>query len=329
MTKYPTDPATIDAITEFRIARGMTNEQLGKLFGVSATFISKYLNDKMDRDPEDFAARVADTLHSIAARLDLPSTIYENFLTAEFESRVNLARQTQDVAFIFGPAGIGKTCACLNYVSKHPTTIYTKITGRSSCAADVEAAVFASMKSTAGHKANQRRWPFMVTAMKGDGGAIIIDNAHRLDRSGRDWCFDFNEETGKAIVFVGNPEMEAKVISNDQQGSRIGGKWEASWVIDAKRNVYHKQLASMASKIAAQFSDPEFAAEISDLAAFVAGKEGHFRSLRKTVITAYKFAAASKTTPQKAFRDAHRNQVRNYMLPPSDQTRQPELVSAQ
>lgn len=319
MPKYPTDPTTVEALKEHRDRFGKTNSQLGKLFGESPTFISEYINDRLQRDPKDFAQRVADTLKSIAARIDLSSTIYPNFLTSEFAGRVNLARRTQDVDFFYGPAGTGKTCCCLLYKSENPSTIYHKVSGRSCSAADLEAGIFAAMKKRDGFKANQRRWPFMVEALKGTGSAIIIDNAHRLDRSGRDWGFDFNEETGVAIIFVGNPEMAEKINTNDQQQSRVGCKWEATWCLNpeapAKDRRYHKQLADMARNVAMQFSDADFADEISDLAAFVARHDGVLRSVRKTVILARELEHGKKLTPREAFREAHRNQVRGYALP--------------
>lgn len=319
MPKYPTNPQTVDAIKDYRDRFGKTNSQLAKLFSESTTFISKYINDNLDRDPGDFDARVADTLNSLAARLDLSSTIYENFLTEEFTGRVNLARRTQDVDFFYGPAGSGKTCCCLLYLRENPSTIYYKVAGRSCSAADLEAGVFAAMKTRSGFKANQRRWPFMVSSLKGSGSAILIDNSHRLDRSGRDWGFDFNEETGVAVIFVGNPEMEDKINTNDQQQSRIGCKWHATWCLNPDAPLtqrrYHKQLSDMARNVAMQFSDAEFAEQVSDLAAFVARHDGVLRSVRKTVILARELAAVKKLTPREAFREAHRNQVRGYALP--------------
>ena len=315
MSQYPTNPKVIAALIDHRTRHGLTNGALGKLFDVSPTFISKYINDNLDRDPLDFTERVFDVLHSIAARLDLSSTIFENALTAEFAGRVNLARRTQDVVFIFGSAGTGKTCSALHYLGANPSTLYHKVTGRSCSAADLEAGIFAAMRHKEGYKANQRRWPFMVTSMKGDGGAIIIDNAHRLDRSGRDWGFDFNEETGKAIIFVGNPEMQAKVNENDQQQSRSGVKWECTWVVNKEKKIYHKQLPEMARRVASQFSDDDFAEQISDLVAFVATMEGRLRSVRKATILARELSVAKKITPREAFREAHRNGMRSYLLP--------------
>lgn len=321
ITRFTVDPSVVDLLRDFRHRSGKTNKQLANIFGTSPELISRVINGKLDRDPGDFAARVVDTIKALDAKLDLATTIESNFITEEFAGRVNLARMTQDVAFNFGPAGTGKTCSALKYQLDNPSTIYHKITGRSRSAQDVEAGVFAAMKTTSGHKANQRRWPYMVSTLKGSGIAIIIDNAHRLDRSGRDWGFDFNEETGVAVIFVGNPEMFERVATNDQQQSRIGSSWESSWCIDRKpvadpaKRRYHKTLPDMARFIASQFSDESFADEIADLADYVARRDGAMRSVRKTVILAHKLSIAKKLDPRAAFREAHRNLVRNYMLP--------------
>lgn len=317
MPNYPTDPALREALKAHRSTHGLINPQMAKLFGVTPTFISKYLNDKLDHNPENFDARAWDILKSIAGKLDLASALFETSVSRAITGRVDIARRTSDVCLIHGDAGVGKTSSALLYVDKNPSCLYVKVTGRSCSAADLESMVFQANPNKSGYKSNQKRWPFLVDAFKGSQTALFVDNAHRLDRSGRNWAFDFNEETGIAIIFLANPEILKKIQADDQQHSRIGVRGEATYRIgnsDDKKPKFSTELADVATKVAEQFSSPEFAAAIDDLAAEVAKHDGLLRSVRKNVILAYELANKNGTEPRKAFRDAHGNQGRSYKL---------------
>ena len=109
------------------------------------------------------------------------------------------------------------------------------------------------------------------------------------------------------MVLIGNPEILDKIRRNDQHFSRVGVKGEPA--------LTDKELPSVSLKVAEQFSNPEFAQEISDLVAFIASKPGRLRAVRKAVILAHELAQKNGTEPRKAIREAHRNLVRDYALP--------------
>jgi DNA transposition AAA+ family ATPase len=306
-SKYPTDRDLAAALLALRTKQGMTNPQLAKYFDVGATFISKYLNDNLDHDPKDFDTKAWDVLKSIEARLDLVNNLFETSVSRAFAGRVDMARRTQDVCLICAPAGEGKTSSGRLYAQAHPSTIYRKLNGRQGDASSVESLVFDAIE-TRTWKGNTSRWDFIVSILKGTSRAIIIDNAHRLDTTGRNWLFDLNEETGCAIVLLGNPEILDKIRANDQQFSRIGVKGEPE--------LDKKELPLVAQKVAEQFSSAAVAEEIADLAAFVASRPGRLRAVRKRVILAEELRAKNpKLDPRAAFRTAHRNLVSDYALP--------------
>lgn len=317
MAHYPTDPALREALKAHKLNNDLTNEQMAKLFGASPTFISKYLNNKLDHNPDEFDARAWDILKSIAGKLDIASALFVTSVSTSIFGRVDMARRTSDVCLIHGRAGVGKTSSAMLYCAANPSCLYVKITGRSCTARDLEAMVFAAMKNKLGHKGNQRRWPFMVETFKGSQSAIFIDNAHRLDRSGRNWAFDFNEDTGSAIIFLANPEVLKKIQADDQQHSRIGVRGDATYIIggSVEKPIYSTELTDVAKKVTAQFSNEEFAEAVENLAAAVAKHDGLLRAVRKTTILAYELTLKNGTEPRKAFRLAHSNQGRDYALP--------------
>lgn len=307
---YPTDEKLREALTEHRRANGLTNARMGQLFGESATFISKYIGDKLDQKPGDFAERAWDTLRAIALKLDLERNLFETTVTRAIAGRIDMARRTSDVCLIHGVAGEGKSSAAQLYCASHPSSYYLKLCGSCREAEDLQTAVFGVLKIR-DYDYSRPRWDLIVERLQGSQAALIIDNAHRLARSGRDFLFDLNEETEVAVVLIGNPEILKGIVANDQQHSRIGVAGEATFETKEGR----KELPEVARRVAAQFSNEDFADAVADLAAHVAERPGRLRAVRKTVILARELAEKNGTDPRIAFRTAHRQLVHDYKLP--------------
>lgn len=305
------DLALRDDLLAHRTDTGLTNAGMAKLFDVSATFISKYLNAKLDRDVGDFEDRARDILAAIRNKLQLENQLFETSVTRSIHGRIEMARRTSDVCLIHGVAGEGKTSGAQLYSLAHPSTFYHKITGRSRDAEHIQSGIFNQL-SLRNFDYSKPRWDILVERFKGTSSAVIIDNAHRLSRSGRDFLFDLNEETGVAVILIGNPEILKWIKGNDQQHSRIGVAGESSFDNTAKGK---KELPDVARRVALQFSDEDFADEVSDLAAYVAQRPGRLRAVRKTTILARELAAEKKLDPRQAFRAAHKQLVRDYHLP--------------
>jgi DNA transposition AAA+ family ATPase len=310
MAFHPTDPELREALDAHRTAHGLTNHAMGKLFGVSATFISKYLNDKLDHPPGNFDAKARDTLKAINGKLDLESTLFETSVSRAIAGRIDMARRTSDVCLIHGVAGEGKTSGGKLYCVANPSTLYLKVVGRAREADDMQSMVF-ELLSPADNDYSKPRWDIIVGILKGSQRALIVDNAHRLSRSGRDFFFDLNEETGVAIIFLGNPEILKWIKGNDQQHSRIGVAGEATYETKAAR----KELSQVALRVAAQFSSEEFADEISDLVAYVANRSGRLRAVRKAAILAHELHLKNGSAARESFRTAHSSLVHDYVLP--------------
>lgn len=307
MSKYPTDRTLADELIQFRQAQGITNSELGRRLGESATFISKYLNDNLDRDPKDFAARALNILTALKARLEDATNLFETSVTRNIAGRIEMARRTQDVLLIVGPAGEGKTCGARLFADANPGTIYLELASHQRSDRKAASLLFDKLERRSDWKGNTSRSEFVITQLRGSHRVIIVDEAHLLDATGRQFFFNLNRDTGCAVVFIGNPEILDKIRRNDQHFSRVGVKGEP--VLTAK------ELPGVSLQVAVQFSTREFAEEISDLVAFVATKPGRLRAVRKGVILAYELAQKNSFEPRKAFREAHRNLVRDYSLP--------------
>jgi DNA transposition AAA+ family ATPase len=307
MIKYPTDRALADELLDYRQAQGLTNSVLAQRFGESATFISKYLNDNLDRDPKDFAARARNVLGALRARLEDSTNLFETSVTRNIAGRIEMARRTQDVLLIVGAAGEGKTCGARLFADNNPGTIYMELASHQRSDKRAAALLFDKLERRRDWKGNSSRAEFVYCQLRGSHRVIIVDEAHLMDATGRQFFFNLNRDTGCAVVLIGNPEILDKIRRNDQHFSRVGVKGEP--VLSAK------EIPGVSLKVAVQFSTAEFADEVADLVAFVATRPGRLRSVRKTVILAYELACKNGYEPRKAFREAHRNLVRDYALP--------------
>lgn len=304
---YPTDRKLADALLEYRQNQGLTNEVIGRRFGVSATFISKYLNDKLDHNPENFDTRAWNIITALKSRLDDATNIFENSVTKSIAGRIEMARRTQDVFLIVGDAGEGKTCGCRLFAKRNPETIYLELATHQRTDRKVAAALFQKLERRGDWKGSTSYTEFLTTQLRGSHRVILLDEAHMLDSTGRQLAFNLNRDTGCPVGLIGNPEILDKIRRNDQHFSRIGVKGEPV--------LTDKEIPGDSLRVATQFSSPEFAEAISDLVAFVATKPGKLRSVRKSVILAYELATKNNTDPRTSFRDAHRNLVRDYHLP--------------
>ncbi|WAC18855.1 AAA family ATPase [Luteolibacter sp. SL250] len=310
--KYPTNPEIVANLLTLRTQQGLTNAQLSKWLGIegaTATFLSKYLNDSLDREVPNFELLAADILKGINARLAYTSEIFQTSVTRRMANCFNLIRSTGDIALITAPAGNGKSSGIAYYQTISPSTVAITLNATTTSGAQVESALFNAVENRT-WSGRTKRFDFLVEHFKKASRLLIVDNAQRLDSTGRQWLFDFCDEANMPTALIGNPEVLDKIRRNDQQFSRIG--------IRAQYELEEKELPEVARHVAAQFSDIETAAEIEDLCTFIASKPGRLRAVRKSVILMQELRKASPDladNPRKALRAAHSRLVRDYALP--------------
>jgi len=277
--------------------------------GVSETFLSKYINDNLDREVPEFEAVALDIVRSIRDRMSFASSVYPTSVVRKMGNILHLIRKTGDFAVLTSPAGNGKTSAVSHFAAENPSSICINLNATTREAGKVEGMVFRSTDHRE-WKGQTSRFDFLVNRFKGTGRLLIVDNAQRLTMSGRQWIFDFADEAECPVALVGNPEMIDAIRSNDQQFSRIG--------IHGNYELEACELHAAAMHVTKQVSDDATAEIISDLTAFIASRDGRLRSVKKTVILAQQLRAESpklRDDPRAAVRAAHSRLIRDYLLP--------------
>lgn len=306
----PTDPKLREALILQRTKHQLTVKKLARLIGCTDTLLSKYTTDKLDRDPKDFEQRAWETLKAIEIRLELADELFDTTVTRGIHGRINFIRRSSDIGLLHGKAGIGKTSAALLYLERNPSSLYVPLNARTRNSRGIEGGVFNAIEHRA-WKGNSSRLDFLTQRLAGSQRIIMIDNAQRMDADGRAWLFDFHDATGCPIVMLGNPEVLDKIKSNDQHASRIG-------ICPPAFTLHDNEIAQVAARVAAQFSDLETSEELADLVAIIAQHDGHLRAVRKELVLTQvlrELQPKLADNPRAALRAAHKELVRDYDLP--------------
>jgi DNA transposition AAA+ family ATPase len=296
-------------LEEYRVKdreRPLTMSALGQELGVSSTRVNKYLAGKPEGNVAELETLVADLLRSAQRRevSDVPpfATNVTQILCATFD----LARKTNDIALISGPAGIGKSVSAKLYRAAHPTTISVCVPRWQRSESGLAALLFEAIDA--------RDWDgqtpkavYMCNRLRASNRLIIIDNAQRLQQGAREWLFDFHDETGCPIALMGNPEVLVAIRRIDQHFSRIGIHQEVKLADKAIKTYALKMVEALV---------PSPQDGLAELAATVCEERGHLRALRKQIMLMRDLAdtATYGGDQLKAFHAAHARLVRDYAL---------------
>lgn len=294
------------ALELYRTRHGLSNSAVARQLGVHAGTISRYLAGKYPGDVPKLEASIEDLLKSAEERRDHQARLFETSVTRTVRNYINTVRRTNDIGLIHGPAGVGKSAAIQLYCAEYPTSISVTLNATTRTGQRLEASLFEAIE-TRGWKGNVSRWSFLVRRLRNSSRVICLDNAQRLDGDGRQWLFDFADETNCPIILVANPEILDRIRGNDQQFSRIGMAQAVSLRDD--------EIPGLARAVAEQFTAD--AEPIADLAAVVASHRGHLRAVRKQVLLmeTLREAGGRLADPRTAFRAAHTKLIRDHALP--------------
>lgn len=308
MSIPPHNAELIAALEQARTQDNHSQTKLAKMLGCDGGTLNKYLNQKYTGDVPALEAKIEEYLHIRANSRRLKTEVFPTSVTADIAAAINLARITGDtegnISIIYGPAGCGKSKGAELYCATNPMAIFATLTDRSRDGRGVERSIMAAVE-TASYKANVSRWKYLTDKLTGSKRPIILDNAQRLNESGRAWLFDFQDASGCPIILIGNPEVLAPIKNNDQFFSRFGFKTPVA--------LSEKELPAVAHAVARQYYDDADA--IRDLTAIIAKNKGGLRAVKKQCQLAQALKDNGIGDPRKAFHAAHSKLIRDYTIP--------------
>lgn len=310
--KFPTDPAMIVELNTFIRENKLTYKTLCKMLlieGVNETFLSKYIGDKLDRQVDNFEIRCRDMLKGHRERIAFGTEIFESSVTRKIGDSFNLMRETGQIGLATGPAGHGKTSGIRAYLVKNPSAILLTLNESCGTAKKLESLLFSKIDSQS-WTGRTPRFDYMKDRFGNSGRMIVIDNWQRLKSCGRNWIFDFHDETNSPIGGIGHTDALKPINDNAQHARRLG--------IVPKYELQDNEFAPLSHKVTCQFSDEATADAIRDLTTIIAANDGALGSVQLTIILMQqlrKLSASLNADPRAALRAAHSRMNRNYLLP--------------
>ena len=288
------------ALERYRLENNLTLKELAIQLDSSPGQVSKYLSKKPEGDVVRLEAVIEDVLAGDRRKRTVSHQLFKTPTYKSVASALNTVRETNDIAVIYGHAGIGKTCAISLYCGEHSSVLDITATEDRRGAAAV-CALLCGKVSMRSWKRDCPRSMFLASRLRGSNRLVIVDQAHRLSTGGFRWLWDFHDETGCPLGLVGNPGMLEVLYAcadSDQMTSRIG------LVKEIRFGANRGQTREQAVMVLRALGVAE-AAGCDDLAEAVAEEDGHLRSVKKHVLLAQRLATGGNVAMPVAWEMAH------------------------
>lgn len=303
------NPELFEWFANYCDASKLSAAAIGRQLGYAdGTQVSRYLSDKFAGNLEKFEARLHELRHTVDNLRHVESEVLVTKVTREVDFFADLLKHTgRGIAGVLhGPAGIGKTTALRRYASRNPLTVYLCTNAAKANGQGMRSLFWSALPDKRGYALNENRYDYLIKKFAGSGRLFIVDNAQRLDREGRDFVFDFMDDTNCPILLGGNPSILNSVAKIDQQHSRTFLQREA--------RLDPEEVPKIAAAIIEKHL-PGCVAVLSSYAVQIAEHEGHLRSLDNTAAAAAAFISLGKIkSPREAFLSAHTHSTRDYKL---------------
>jgi DNA transposition AAA+ family ATPase len=231
------EPGLLKALREFQHDKGLSQNQLATRLGTSSAYVSLAFKDKFPGDVAAFERRVESLLSGEAANerevLDV-ELVKHGFLVETMRQFLFSVAHTRDIGVAWCPAGRGKTCGIAVYLQSEPLAVCVTALKSLSGWRSIRDALLAALpvkRRGKGETWNQ----YIKRTFRGSERLLIIDNAHLLTESARQWlAYDWHEQTGCGLALVGNDIIVDQWKVNDQHLSRVGLAIEVTSKASAK-----------------------------------------------------------------------------------------------
>lgn len=282
-----------------------TQAALARKLGVSPSTLNRYLSGKPEGNVQKLEALLGDVLKAEEERKRDGVILIETAVSQLVEGAMEEIRHNGDMGGIFGPPGVGKTCAVKLYARNHPTAILITCSEWDGSGTDMRHLIWEHIDSRGWSTNKGSQAHFLVERFRGSDRLFIVDECHELKRTGRKFWRHFHDATGCPVAYVGKEEFLEKVAEDSQHYSRIG---------------YIKRLSAdttenTAEAMVAQYT-PTGWADIHDLAMQVVKEAdgGHARSLRKQLRLALSIHSKTGKDLRTCFLAAHGQLHRKFKL---------------
>ena len=189
-------------------SRGWTNTALATKLGVSTAAVSTYLHGKYAGNLKQFEAKVSallDLERSRAKDKKLAIPFVETKGASRIFQLIAMAHSDEEVAILYGDAGLGKTKAVKEYTENHKGTIL--IETDPSYSPRVLLTAIARELGLTPRRAINDLMEALVSGLKDSGRLLIIDEAELLSYRSLELIRRLHDKAGIPVVLCGMPRL--------------------------------------------------------------------------------------------------------------------------
>jgi hypothetical protein len=199
----------------------ISNAQIARFLGYSPAYVSIYLAKPASEFPGDiakFEMAVLDFLRGRALKQSFEFPVISTEVSESVSSFADYVRGCGGIGVLHGDAGLGKSVGLALFAEASKTGILITANANQRDAHGIKQLLWPH--ASHGYRQNGNRWEHICAVLRGTNRLIMVDNAQRLLGDGRHALCDLLDQTGCPILLAGNPNILAKIASDDQQFSR-------------------------------------------------------------------------------------------------------------
>lgn len=210
--------------------KGISQNEVGKLIGISGTALSQIKNGKYPADPQSIFDAIAEYFGvKEKAKLTYTEVDYApTSISTQIYDIINVCQVKGGLAVTAGDAGIGKTKAARKFVEDHPTN--SILITVNPCLTSIKSLlkIIADRIGAAPERSRDELW-LAIARKLSDGMVLIFDEAQHLTlkdievlRSFSDYFNDKGQTLG--ICFIGNIDTISRIGSKKAEFAQIANR---------------------------------------------------------------------------------------------------------
>ncbi|MDI3480818.1 MAG: hypothetical protein PWQ97_473 [Tepidanaerobacteraceae bacterium] len=217
-----------EALRAYLSATGKSQNEVSKAVGISAAALSQFLSGSYLGDKMSLMQKISGFLDLENQRADtikVPEFVMTSNAKAVITA-IEYAHIHNDIALVYGEAGVGKTMAIEYYIKNHTDVIYITANPTISTPKGIVEEILDTLGKHQ-YGTLRREMNFLVSILKGTGRLIIIDEAQHLNHRALEVLRSIYDQTKIGLVLCGNQEIHDRMYGRGEVAfaqffSRIG-----------------------------------------------------------------------------------------------------------
>lgn len=226
----PEQQALLAKVEELKREKNISQNEVGKLLGISSTALSQIKNGKYPADPQSVFDVIANYFEvKEKAKLTYTEIDYApTSISTQIYDIISVCQVKGGLAVAAGDAGIGKTKAAKKFISDNPTN--SILITVNPCLTSIKSLlkVIAERIGASPERSRDELW-LAISKKLSDGMVLIFDEAQHLTvkdievlRSFSDYFNDMGQTLG--ICFIGNLDTVARIGSKKAEFAQIANR---------------------------------------------------------------------------------------------------------